>query len=71
MKKISYKIKLIDYQDLYRKKHKKPTPVSGGSIIFLSSISSLFFILNIVNLIDIWLHFLLIYTIFFFIGLFR
>ena len=34
--KISYKIKLIDYPDGNRKKHKKPTPVSGGLIIFLA-----------------------------------
>ena len=69
--KISYKIKLIDYPDGNRKKHKKPTPVSGGLIIFLSSIPLIIYYFDIYFQLDRYLvTFLLIYSIFFFIGLF-
>ena len=44
--KISHKIKLIDYPDNNRKKHKKPTPVSGGLIVFFSSIPLIIYYFN-------------------------
>lgn len=69
--KISYKIKLIDYPDNNRKKHKKPTPVSGGLIVFFSSIPLIIYYFNIYFQLDKYLViFLVVYSTFFFTGLY-
>ncbi len=70
-KKISYKLNLIDYPENIRKKHKSPTPVSGGLILFFSLLLPIFYFFNLFFESDKFLiSFVLFYILVFIIGLY-
>ena len=70
-KKISLKLNLIDYPENIRKKHKYPTPVSGGLILFFSLLLPIFYFFNLFFESDKFLiSFVLFYILVFIIGLY-
>lgn len=69
--KISFKLNLIDYPEKLRKKHKYPTPVSGGLILFFSLLLPIYYFFNLFFESDKFLiSFILFYSLIFIIGLY-